>query len=185
VKGPSQRLPGARRLTTVAAIVIVQALAAVFFLGNAVLDILVGLPAANSHYHGFELLVAIGLLAGVVMGALVLRQMLAEAKQRDQTMALARGAMVELASQRFAQWRLTDSEGEVALFALKGFDIAEIAILRKTAEGTVRAQLSRVYAKAGVTSQAMLIGSFIDEFLDIDPQPEAAPNQESVHATEH
>lgn len=95
--------------------------------------------------------------------------MIAEARQRDQVMMLARGAMAGLVKERFAAWRLTSAESEVALFALKGFDIGEIAALRGSAAGTVRAQLSRIYAKAGVTSQAMLIGSFIDEFLDLQP----------------
>ena len=112
---------------------------------------------------------AIGLVAGVIMGTLVLRQMIAEARQRDQVMMLARGAMAGLVKERFAAWRLTSAESEVALFALKGFDIGEIAALRGSAAGTVRAQLSRIYAKAGVTSQVMLIGSFIDEFLDLQP----------------
>jgi len=33
-------------------------------------------------------------------------------------------------------------------------------------EGTVRSQLSQVYAKAGVKNQSMLIAQFIDELVD-------------------
>lgn len=54
--------------------------------------------------------------------------MIAEARQRDQVMMLARGAMAGLVKERFAAWRLTSAESEVALFALKGFDIGEIAM---------------------------------------------------------
>lgn len=175
--GPSSGGPG--WLTAIAAIVIVQAVAAVFFLGDAVLDIVAGSQTDNAFYHALELLVAVALVAGVVMGSLVLRRMIAEAKQRERAMALARGAMAELVDQRFAEWGLTAGEGEVALFALKGFDIAEIARLRGSAEGTVRAQLSRVYAKAGASGQAMLIGSFVDEFLDVVPRTDRGQEQEA------
>ena len=54
----------------------------------------------------------------------------------------------------------------MALFALKGCDVAEIAELRGAATGTVRSQLSQIYAKAGVTSQAMLVSLFIEDLLD-------------------
>jgi hypothetical protein len=67
----------------------------------------------------------------------------------------------------------------VALFAVKGYGIAEIAQFRDAAMGTVRAQLSRIYVKAGVTSQAMLIGGLIDEFIDVVPvrDPGSGPDR--------
>jgi len=160
---------GPRMLTVIASVVVVQTIAAVFFIADALLDIAPGVQVAGAFFHGLELLVALALGAGVVMGVLVLRRLIAEARQRDRTVALARGAMAEIVEQRFAEWGLTDAESEVALFAVKGYGVAEIARLRDSAMGTVRAQLSRVYVKAGVTNQAMLIGSFIDEFLDVIP----------------
>ena len=169
VKRLATRSPGTRWLTAIALIVVVQAVAATFFLTDALLDIALGVQVMDAFYHSFELLVAIALVAGVAMGMLILRRLIAEAKQRDRTMALARGALAEIVEQRFAEWGLTEAESEVALFAVKGYGIAEIAHLRNSAMGTVRAQLSRIYVKAGVTSQAMLIGGLIDEFLDVVP----------------
>ena len=170
---------GTHLLAVIASIVVVQAAATAFFLGDALLDIALGVQVTGAFYHGFELLVAIALSAGVVMGVLVLRRLITEAKQRDRTVALARGAMAEIVEQRFAEWGLTEAESEVALFAVKGYGVAEIARLRESAMGTVRAQLSRIYVKAGVTSQAMLIGGFIDEFLDVIPvrETESDPAQ--------
>lgn len=158
-----------RWLTAIAVIVVVQAIAAAYFLLDAVLDIVLPQQTAHAFYHTFELAVALGLVAGVVLGTMVLRQMIEEARQRERAMALARREMTELVQRRFAEWGLTEAECEVALFALKGFEIAEIAALRQAATGTVRAQLSRIYVKAGVASHAMLIGSVIDEFLDTAP----------------
>jgi len=173
------RSPRKHWLTVIALIIFLQAVAAAFFLMDAVLDIALGVQVMDAFYHSFELLVAIALVAGVVMGMMVLRRLVAEAKQRERTMALARGALAEIVEQRFAEWRLTEAESEVALFAIKGYGIAEIAQLRDAAMGTVRAQLSRIYVKAGVTSQAMLIGGLIDEFIDVVPvrDSRSAPTQ--------
>jgi len=107
-------------------------------------------------------------------------ELYAEAKEREATLALARGALGELIRQRFADWKLTPGETEVALFALKGCAIAEIATLRGTSAGTVRSQLSQVYAKSGVSSQPMLMSLFLDDLLDTrgvmpDEHPAGSP----------
>ena len=82
--------------------------------------------------------------------------------------AAARGAMSDLVRQRFLDWQLTGAEADVALFALKGFDAAEIAHLRGAASGTTRAQLARIYAKAGVHSQVGLIALMVEDLVDSD-----------------
>ena len=81
---------------------------------------------------------------------------------------MASGALADLVRQKFADWSLTPSEADVALFALKGCNAQDIARIRSTAEGTVRAQLTRIYAKAGVASQAALVSLFFDDLLDVD-----------------
>lgn len=154
-----------RQTLTVAAIVVVQALGAVFFVADVVGDILqdgLGLHIA------IEAVVAFSLLAGVVFGARALKVMLGEAKRRDEALAAASGALADLVREKFAAWGLTPSECDVALFALKGCSAQEIAQIRTTAEGTVRAQLTRIYAKAGVSSQAALVSLFFDDLLDVE-----------------
>jgi len=77
---------------------------------------------------------------------------------------------------RFAEWKLTPAEADVAMFALKGCDAAAIAEMRGAATGTVRAQLARVYAKAGVSSRADLVSLFFDDLLDgLGADAEARP----------
>ena len=90
-------------------------------------------------------------------------------RAEEANLAKARGALAEHIGLRFDEWRLTPGECEVALFALKGCDVAEIARLRGAAPGTVRSQLSQIYAKAGVGSQATLVSLFIDDLLDAAP----------------
>lgn len=152
-----------RQTLLVAAIVVVQAVAAIFFVADALGDL--GEAGMTGHI-GVESLIAFALLAGVFLGAWHMRVLLAEARRREQALAVASGALADHIAERFRDWGLTAAEADVALFALKGCDGAEIARLRGAASGTVRAQLSQVYAKAGVTSQAALVSLFIEDLLD-------------------
>ncbi len=152
-----------RRAWVLAAIVLLQAVAAAFFVGDALVDVRADGWGAHVAVEG---LIALALVAGVVLGALELRRMLAEARRSADALAVARGALGELVDQRFAEWGLTAAEADVALFALKGFDTAGIAELRGAAPGTVRAQLAQVYAKAGVSSRAGLVALFFEDLLD-------------------
>lgn len=155
-----------RHVLAVAAIVVLQALAGAFFLADAVGDVM----SDGMGFHvAVEGLIAFALLAGIVLGAGQVRTLLAEAKRRDEALAVASGALADLIHERFAQWMLTAAEADVALFTLKGFGVAEIAELRNSAAGTVRAQLTRVYAKAGVDSRGALVSLFFDELLDRAP----------------
>lgn len=151
-----------RQTLLVAAVVAVQAVAAVFFVADALGDYTAdGLTA----HILIEAVIAFALLAGVFIGAAHVRRLLAEAQRREEALAVAQGALADHIAARFADWGLTAAESDVALFALKGCDATEIATLRGAAQGTVRAQLSQVYAKAGVTSQAGLVSLFLDDLL--------------------
>lgn len=152
-----------RHLLAVAAVVVLQALAGMFFMADAIGDII----ADGLGFHVMiEGLIAFALAAGIVLGARQVRTLLNQAKRRDEALAIASGALADLIQERFGRWMLTAAEADVALFTLKGFGVSEIAELRKSAAGTVRAQLTRVYAKAGVDSRGALVSLFFDELLD-------------------
>jgi DNA-binding CsgD family transcriptional regulator len=114
------------------------------------------------------------LLAGIILGAAYIMRLLREARIREISVAVAQGALSQILSQRFVDWGLSAAEADVALFALKGCTVAEIADMRSAAQGTVRAQLSQVYAKAGVSSQPMLMSLFLEDLLT-DEAPSPAP----------
>jgi DNA-binding CsgD family transcriptional regulator len=155
------------RLAAMACIVAIQALAAVFFAADAIADIVFSDVGGLGTHEVMELFIAFSLVAGVVTGLWFMRSMLAKERRQDGALAVAKGAIARLAEDRFARWGLTAAESEVALFAMKGCNVTEIAKLRQSANGTVRAQLSRVYAKAGVSGQAALVSLFLDELLDM------------------
>ncbi|WP_079732027.1 LuxR C-terminal-related transcriptional regulator [Novosphingobium mathurense] len=126
-----------------------------------------------------EGIAAMALLISVVLGADQIRHLIAASRADEAAVAVARGALDELVQLRFAQWQLTPAEADVALFALKGCDVAEIAALRGAAAGTVRAQLARIYAKAGVTSHTALLALFVDELIDTSLLQAAGPEGEN------
>lgn len=157
-----QSVKGGGPPAVLAALLVLQALTAVFFVGDVIADLLL----ESFHLHILlEALVAVALVAGLVFSGREMRRVLEQAKRSNEALAAARGAFGELIQTRFEQWRLTPAEGEVALLALKGFDTAEIAGIRSAAQGTVRAQLTRIYAKAGVSNRTQLVALFVDDLL--------------------
>ena len=160
---PGARPHSMRRATLLAGALAVQAVACVFFIADVGSDVrLIGM---NPHTT-FEAAVAVALIIGTGFGALEMRRTLARVQRAEESLQLASGAFGDVVRQRFDDWRLTPSQRDVALFALKGLDVAEIAQLRGTAEGTVRAQLAQVYAKSGSGNRAQFAALFVEELLD-------------------
>ena len=145
------------------AVICLQVIACVYFVADAMSDEID--PSTAGAASWFEVVIALALLAGVTMGAAYIFRLIREVRQRDAAITIARGALSQLLVQRFDEWGLSAAESDVALFALKGCSIGEIAQMRSAATGTVRAQLSQVYAKAGVSSQAMLMSLFLEDLM--------------------
>lgn len=145
-----------------AVVLAVQSLAAVFFIADVGGDLFWG--GLNAH-SVLEAIVALALIIGTAFGALQMRQILRRIRQSQTAMSVASGALFDLIQARFQEWGLTPSEAEVALFTLKGLDIADIAHARGSAEGTVRAQMTKVYAKAKVSGRGQLTSIFIEDLL--------------------
>lgn len=162
-----------------AILLVVQAMAAVFFIVDVVADF--AIDGADFH-NAFEALIAVALTIGVVLGAIEMRRALDRASRAETALKAASGALAELIDARFEEWALTPAEREVAMLALKGFDIAEIAGLRGAATGTVRAQLARVYAKSGASGRAQFVALFVEDLL-AGPVADARPAAVSPRGT--
>ena len=120
-----------------------------------------------------EISAALGLIAGAVLGGLAMRRAVKDRNHAQERLRRASGAFLDLLQERFVEWRLTPAEKDVALFAIKGMSTAEIAVLRSTSEGTVKAQTNAIYRKAGVTGRPQLLSLFIDDMMreDTDLRP--------------
>jgi DNA-binding CsgD family transcriptional regulator len=159
-----------KRKAVLAAILAVQALCALFFVSDILVSLL-GLPVAPLPWELRELLeigAALGLVLGLVLGALALRQAFREKRAVEERLRRASVAFMDLLEERFSEWGLTAAERDVALFAIKGLSTAEIAQLRTTSEGTVKAQTNAIYRKAGVSGRPQLLSLFIDDLMRED-----------------
>jgi len=144
-------------------LLIIQSMAAAFFMGDVIADL--SFEGLDAHVV-FEAVVAVALVIGVAFGVREMRRTLERTQRSEAALSVARGALADLMEQRFEEWTLTPAEREIALLALKGFDINEMSALRDVAAGTVRAQLSRLYRKSGVSNRTELLSLFVDDLLD-------------------
>jgi DNA-binding CsgD family transcriptional regulator len=159
------------------AILIVQVACAVFFVSD-ILSSVIGLRSTPISWQLRELIeigAAVGLVLGGILGSLALRRAHAARDAAEEKLRLASGAFMELLAERFAEWGLTPAERDVALFAIKGMSTAEIAALRNTSEGTVKAQTNAIYRKAGVSGRPQLLSLFIEDLMG-EGLPAARPD---------
>ncbi|WP_120501194.1 LuxR C-terminal-related transcriptional regulator [Roseovarius sp. EL26] len=115
-----------------------------------------------------EALVTVALFIGLIFTGSELRHLLTRQDQLDDQIKIASGAFNEVMEARFETWSLTAAEREVAILAIKGFSIAEIADLRETKQGTIKAQCASVYKKADVTGRLQLLSLFLDDLMSDD-----------------
>ena len=77
----------------------------------------------------------------------------------------ARHDLAKVLQSQYEEWRLTQTEKEVAMLLLKGLSFKEIAAVRSTLEKTVRQQASAIYKKAGLSGRHEFSAWFIEDFL--------------------
>lgn len=157
-------------------ILFVQVACATFFLSDIVFTMF-GLPIRPINWELKEILeigASVGLVLAVILGAIMLQRTLRRTRLAEDKLRRASGVFAELMYERFAEWNLTPAERDVALFAIKGMSTAEIAVLRNTSEGTVKAQTNAIYRKAGVTGRPQLLSLFIEDLVsgDLTPSPD-------------
>ncbi|UWQ20869.1 hypothetical protein [Jannaschia sp. W003] len=164
-----------RRLA-IAALLVLQALCAAFFLFDVVTSIfgLLDRPLDWQLRELIEIGAAVGLVLGTALGALALRRSEERRRHVEDRLRVASGAFAELLEARFAEWGLTPAERDVALFSIKGLGPAEIAAIRGTSGGTVKAQSAAVYRKAGVSGRGQLLSHFVEELMEGPLVPTAA-----------
>ena len=162
--GDEQTRRAKLRIAKWMALVVPQGISAAFYVGDVATEMLTVGFVAHTILEG---LVTLALICGVVLGSLEIRRIVRRSHRSDKDLRRAVASFSSLVRKRFSEWSLTSAEQEVAMLLLKGFDIAEIAAFRKTAQGTVRAQLSRIYEKSGHTSCGGLVSSFLDVLIEM------------------
>jgi DNA-binding CsgD family transcriptional regulator len=153
-----------RRAMMLAAVILLQAVTALFFLADVVADLLHDGKFDDIHMW-LELVATVALSGGVVFLMVELRRVMTRLATLDRSMRAAQGEMAEVIDTFFTDWGLTPAERDVALMILKGIDNDAIAQMRGTAPGTVRAQATAIYTKAGIDGRAQLFSVFMEELL--------------------
>ncbi|NHF72565.1 helix-turn-helix transcriptional regulator [Paracoccus sp. 12-3] len=131
-------------------------------------------PLAWEYTEYLDIGAAVGLIAGIGLGGRMLALSLRAGREAQEKLARAKSAFMDLIDQRFTDWALSPAERDVALFSIKGMSVAEIAALRGTSEGTIKAQAAAVYRKAGVGNRHQLLSLFIEDLFDPAAVPTAA-----------
>lgn len=145
----------------------VQIVCAIFFVSDILLTF-VGVRSNPINWQTRELLeigAAVGLLLGVCLGVFAMRRSTRRAEEAEASLRTVQLAFQDHLQECFERWELTAAERDVALFTIKGLSMAEIAELRQTSEGTVKAQSNGIYKKAGVKGRTQLLSLFIDDLL--------------------
>ena len=151
------------------AVIAVQALCAAVFLGDMFADLSgmeAGEAAQGEGPHAYvEGLAAVALLAAIVIEVRILMWLLRRKAHLEDSLSSAQAAVQDVIDAEFANWGLTPAELDVANFLVKGLPTAEIAAMRGSAEGTVKAQLNAIYRKSGTSNRAELMSLLIDTMM--------------------
>ena len=145
---------------------VLQAACSAYFLMDTTWDLL--LPNSVNilaESDVIEALVTIVLFFSLAFTGNELRHILSRHTRLEDQIKVASGAFQEVLENRFQEWALTDAERQVAILAIKGFSIAEMADLRDTKQGTIKAQCASVYRKADVAGRLQLLSVFLDDLM--------------------
>ena len=160
-----------------AAGIAVYLLSALAFLAELIGEI-TGFYLLGASWIVHEIVALVTLFGFIVGGFLIWRsysQIRARHAENKRLLRSAQGEFFEMLNVQFDTWQLSDAERDIALLTVKGMSVNEIAEIRQTSVGTVKAQNNAIYRKANVKSRTQLLGSIIDGLL-VDPNATAAEN---------
>lgn len=107
----------------------------------------------------------VALVVGAVLALREMRKLVQRNARVERKLDAACGAFQSVIDAHFEAWGLSKAERDVALLSIKGMSNAEIARMRDTREGTIKAQSAAIYRKAGVNSRADLISALIEDLI--------------------
>jgi len=159
------RYQGNRYATGLLAIILVQIFCAGFFAIDVIADFSDADSELGSHLY-VEALATLTLVIAVFLETRQLMQLLRSKAHLEDRVRQQEMTVHQLIEESFSRWSLSPAEYDVAMFLFKGLTAPEIALIRGTSEGTVKAQCSAVYRKAGVQSRAELLMAVMDSLYD-------------------
>jgi DNA-binding CsgD family transcriptional regulator len=113
-----------------------------------------------------ESLAVVGLFGGIAFETGYLLRLLQRKAILERSVGMASSALQDVIESHFSEWNLTASERDVAALMVKGLSIAEIANVRGSAEGTVKAHLNNIYRKSDARNRAEVLSHIMDAMID-------------------
>lgn len=155
------------RIGLVWGLVAVQCLCGAYFMWE-ILASIAGLPSLPLRWQAREM-VELGASGGLILGAGLAVYQITRARRAerraDRAHKLTTGQFSQTVDAYFERLTLTEAERDVAWMILKGLSVAEIAALRDTKAGTVKAQCTAIYRKAGVSGKGQLFSQVVEDLL--------------------
>ena len=106
----------------------------------------------NFGWHAW--LEIVGVVALSLGATITLREywhLLSRNRRVERALDLASGSFQTMLEEQFAAWSLTAAERDVALLSIKGVSVSDMATIRSSRDGTIKAQCAAIYRKAGVS----------------------------------
>lgn len=128
------------------------------------IDIIAELDEMTRHTW-IEALGVLALAVGATLTMVQYRDLIRRNSKVERELHAASGAFQEVVEHHFATWNLTEAERDVAILSIKGVSISDIAAMRRTRVGTIKAQSAAIYRKAGVSSRSELTSVVIEELI--------------------
>lgn len=144
----------------------VQATGAIFFSLDVVHDLIYlgGLSGLTLHL-GVELVATASLIGAIILETPLLVRLVRRKADLERSLAVASSEVHKVITEQFRDWKLSPAEADIAMFLVKGLGTQDIAAMRGSAEGTIKAHFNSIFRKAGVHSRAELLSLLIDRLL--------------------
>lgn len=154
-------------------LIAVQAACAAFFVTDAVSDVLE--DAVIDLHLTLEGVATLSLLGAIFLEGRFLSQLLRRKSRLERSLKDASAEVHAVIMGQFEAWSLSPAETDIALFLVKGMGTQDIAEIRGSAEGTIKAHFNAIFRKAGVHSRTELLSVLIDRLLGSRLDDEAVP----------
>lgn len=147
-------------------LIVAQLFCTAFFVSDLISDLREagGIVPQGGHLT-LEAFAALILGATVVVEGRYLSDLVRRKDRLENSLNLASAAVHDAIEMHFDHWSLTAAERDVATFLVKGFGTSEIAELRGSAEGTVKAHLHAIYRKSGTRNRAEVLSVLIESLM--------------------
>ena len=143
--------------------VIVLITASLFFIYDIITDVLYD---TDGYVHIFiEGIVFIGVSIILYMEIKRVLQLNKTVTLEQNKVARLSGELFDVINRNFDQWKLTNTEKEIALLLIRGLSMQEIGILRGVKGKTIRQQATQIYAKSGYANRHELASQFIEDLI--------------------